>query len=331
LLDDARTTPTINGNLSLPATASIVVGKVTGTTVLGTRGDLNEQVGLAINANITSAGIINKTGLGALLLGGYSSQALTVNVNAGSIVLGPSTGGASNYKSTQIVLNAANTILDMRGNANMQIGSIVSSETTSVIKNFSQTVAGTLTTGSDNTSGTFAGTFASDYSTGALSLTKMGNGVWTLTGDSSGNILGTLAINGNTLTNTSAINLNAATGKLGFVTTNLAEGGTLNLNSSTDLLSDRLGGTTSIGTTTADRVFSNRGGVLNYVGGTGITENFATLTNTAGQSQWNLTNASAQSLINIVTFTAASTTNTGTLVIDAGSNILAWRLLPQAE
>ncbi len=332
-LDDVRAVPTINGNLILPATASIVVDRVgvnTGsiTTVLGTRGDLNEQVGLSLNANIVNAGTINKTGLGALQLGGYSNATLTVNVNAGEVILGPNTNTfATNYKNTQINL-ANGTMLDMRGNTNMQVGSVFSQDTnsatsTAIIKNFNPTTAGTLVTGADSSSGTFAGTFAADYTTGTLNVTKIGNGTWTLKGDSSANILGTLNIAGSTAVNTSAINIDQTTGKLGFVTTNLAEGGALNLNSAGNVVTNRLGGSTSVQSSTAnDRGFNNKGGVLNYVGGAAGIESLANVTNTAGQSQWNLTNSDTQSRINIATFTAASSTNTGSLVLNAGGNIL---------
>jgi autotransporter-associated beta strand protein len=177
--------------------------------------------------------------------------------------------------------------------------------------------AGTLVTGSDGTNGTFAGTLASDYTTGLLNVTKIGAGNWNLAKDNSASILGTLQINGGIVT------LDSTTAKVGFVTTILAEGGTLTLDNSTNVLSNRLGGTTSIQSATADRTFSNRGGVLNYLGGgSAVTEALNTLTNLEGASRWNLTAGTAGTTINIGTVSASSTTNRGTLTLNAGAGQL---------
>ncbi|MCX6850548.1 MAG: autotransporter-associated beta strand repeat-containing protein [Verrucomicrobia bacterium] len=315
-LDDVRIVPMLSGRLALPSTATITVAQVAGglTAVQGTTGQSNEQIGLAINSNILTSGTINKEGAGVLQLGGFSSQTLMVNVNAGTLVLGPSTGtAASNYVSTAINLANTGTILDMRGNSNIVVGTI-SGATGTFIKNFNVSTGATLVTG-DSTSGTFAGTFLSDYTSGLLSVTKVGSGDWTLTGDSSGALLGTLTILGD------AVLMDQATGKLGFVTTNLGRGGVLTLNG-TGAISDRLGGTTSIQTTTADRVFNNRGGVLNYQGSSSsaVVENLNTVTNLAGQTQWNLTqNTGNQTRINLGTLSAQSAANTGNLVLNAGA------------
>jgi autotransporter-associated beta strand protein len=320
-LDDVRVIPTLNGRLNLPSTATITVADVAGglTAVAGTAGQSNRQIGLALNSNILSSGTINKEGAGVLQLGGYSFAANTFNINNGTVVLGPSTNtAASNYKSSQLNLNAANTVLDMRGNTNIAIGSVVSAQSTSIIKNFNVSTGGVLVVGSDNTSGTFAGTFLSDYTSGLLGVTKIGTGTWTLTGDSSANLLGTLTL----LNGTTA--LDQATGKLGFVITNLGEGGVLTLNG-TGTLSDRLGGSTSIQSATADRAFNNRGGVLNYTSSTAGTfvENLNSVTNIAGQSQWNLTqNGTTQTRINLGTMTAQSGANQGSLVLNAGTGLL---------
>ena len=67
-LDDVRAVPTISGNIALGASPTITVGQVTGTRVLGTRGDFNEQIGLTLNANITGGATITKCGNGALQL-----------------------------------------------------------------------------------------------------------------------------------------------------------------------------------------------------------------------------------------------------------------------
>ncbi|MFM9000183.1 MAG: beta strand repeat-containing protein, partial [Opitutia bacterium] len=316
--DDVRVISHLAGRLSLPSTATVTVDQVAGglTTVMGTAGQSNEQVGLAINASILAGGTINQEGLGVLQLGGFSSQSLTVNVNAGQLVIGPNTGGsASNYIDTAVNLASSGTLLDMRGNSNVALGTI-SGVAGTIIKNFHPTAGSTLVTG-NGVSGTFAGTFVSDFRYGdnsSFNVFKIGSGNWTLSGDSSTSLLGTFSIIGGTVT------LNQATGKLGFFTTNLSRGGVLTLNGA-NALSDRLGGASSI-QGSSDRVFNNRGGVLNYAGSSAaaVVEALGTAQNVAGQTVWNLTqNAGNQTRINIVAFNAQTGTLPGALTLNAGA------------
>ena len=194
----------------------------------------------------------------------------------------------------------------MRGSTNVQIGSVTSASATAVIKNFSPLTAGTLVTGSDNASGAFAGVLASDYTSGVLSVTKIGTGNWNLGLDNSANILGTLQLSGGTVT------LNSATARVGFVTTILSGGAALTLDNSGSVLNDRLGGTISVVATTADRAFSNRGGVLNFIGGASAgSEALNVVTNLEGMSTWTLTPGTAATSLNVTTFTASTTTNRG--------------------
>ncbi|MBL9133345.1 MAG: autotransporter-associated beta strand repeat-containing protein, partial [Verrucomicrobiaceae bacterium] len=180
------TIPTIAGNLVLGSTATVNVGLVSGTEVT-VNGTTNSQVGLAINANVKGATTLNKTGPGVLQLGGVSDSLTAINVTTGTVVL----GAASNYKNATLNLSAG-TILDTRGANNLAIGTISGS---GIIKNFSLTANSTLVTG-NSTSGIFSGTMGSDYTTAAqapwLSVTKIGTGTWTLTGDNENNLLGTL-------------------------------------------------------------------------------------------------------------------------------------------
>jgi len=162
---------------------------------------------------------------------------------------------------------------------------------------------------------------ASDYTSGLLNVTKIGSGNWSLSLDNSANLLGILQVN-----NGSVI-LNGSAARVGFVTTILAEGGTLTLDNSTNVLANRLGGTTSIQTATSDRALSNRGGILNFIGGSSaVTEALGTgataVTNFEGASRWNLTAGTAGSTITFGTLVAASTTNRGTLTLDTGSGLL---------
>ena len=317
-LDDVRVIAHLAGRLSLPSTATVTVARVADglTTVMGTAGQSNEQVGLAINASILAGGTINKEGLGVLQLGGFSSQSLTVNVNAGTLVIGPnSNGSASNYADTAVNLAASGTILDMRGNTNVALGT-VSGVAGTIIKNFHPTAGSTLVTG-NAVSGTFAGTFVSDFRYGdssSFNVNKIGSGDWTLSGDSSASLLGTFSIFGG------AVVLDQATGKLGFVTTNLGLGGVLTLNGA-NALSDRLGGVSSI-QAADDRVFNNRGGVLNYAGSStaAVVETLRVAQNVAGQTVWNLTqNTGNQTRITIATFNAQSGTLHGALTLNAGA------------
>ena len=170
-LQDLRTIPSIFGNLVLPATAEITVGSNADGAVIN-NGFTNNQAGLALNANIASGGTINVDGTGALSLGGASTASLTLNVTSGEVLL----GAYSNYQNTTIALANSGTALDMRGVATeLQVGSI-SGVAGSIIKNFSATAGGTLVTGSDGTSTTFSGTITSDYTSGLLSITKIGGG-----------------------------------------------------------------------------------------------------------------------------------------------------------
>jgi hypothetical protein len=200
-----------------------------------------------------------------LQLAGVSYVQNTVNVNAGALVI----GGASNYGLTQVNVGAG-AILDMRGQNNLQLGSVIGAGT---IKNFhaAQTAA-TLITGADNTDGTFSGTFVSDFSNALLSVRKMGTGNWTLSGDSSGSMLGTLTVANGTLT------LAAATAKEGFQTYNFQKGATLLLDNTSNAVNFRLGsGTVATG---ANTTLQPQGGelVIRGNGSTAVREAVQTLT-----------------------------------------------------
>ena len=148
-LDDVRVVSNLAGRLNLPSVATVTVAQVAGglTAVQGIAGQSNEQVGLAINSSILTAGTINKEGLGVLQLGGFSNQSLTVNVNAGALVLGANNNNsASNYADMAVNLTASGTILDMRGSSNVALGT-VSGVAGTFIKNFSPTSGVSLLTG----------------------------------------------------------------------------------------------------------------------------------------------------------------------------------------
>ena len=184
-LFDVRTVPVINGNLSLPSSITVAVDPVTVDASVTNGGVTNGQIGLAINANLAGpGGAITKTGSGVLSLGGVSTVANNVSVSAGTLVLGTN----ANYNNFAINVGASGT-LDMRGQANIQVGSISGA---GIIRNFHVSTPGTLILGADHANAQFDGTLTGDYTTGALNITKIGTGSWTLTADSRSQILGTL-------------------------------------------------------------------------------------------------------------------------------------------
>lgn len=266
-LDDVRVPAWLGGNLWLPAATTVSVDTVKDTLVSGPSAisGFNGQIGLGINANLVSATTINKTGSGVLQLGGVSYVQNTVNVNAGALVL----GGGANYGLTQVNVGAG-AILDMRGQTMLQVGSVIGAGT---IKNFhaAQTAA-TLITGADNTDGTFSGTFVSDFQNALLSVRKMGTGNWTLSGDSSGSLLGTLTVANGTLT------LASATAKEAFQTYNFQKGATLLLDNTSNAVNFRLGNITV--PTGATTTLQPQGGelVLRGNGATAVREAVQTLT-----------------------------------------------------
>ncbi|OYW76067.1 MAG: hypothetical protein B7Z37_10495, partial [Verrucomicrobia bacterium 12-59-8] len=311
LLDDVRVVPALLGLLSLSSSTTITVDPVTNASVNG-----NGQIGLTINSNIVAGGTITKAGSGVLQLGGVSYVANTVGFadgDSGELVLGTN----SNYAGTTIDLGYSGNVLDMRGQTNLQVGTITG-VAGSIIKNFSVATAGTLVTG-DSTSGTFAGKFNSDYYTtstggGVLNVTKIGSGNWTLTGDSSGGIIGTLLVNAGTVT------VSGANGKLGFGVETISQGGVLTLDNSGvagNAVNNRLGGITAF--SSSAHVMNFQGGTLNYLANNNIatSEVLGTMTLLAGQSMFSLTPSTGAfgTSVTITTLTAQSATNTGTLVI----------------
>src|SRR5205823_1423754 len=129
---------------------------------------------------------------------------------------------------------SAGTTLDTRGNTG-SIGSLASASTTSVVQNGLQGTAGTLVTGIDNNSSTFAGTLQSPFPTGLLNVTKIGTGILTLTNNSAATNNGTLTVNGGGVT------VNGASGAISFTTTTLNTGGTLLLDYGASAANDRMG------------------------------------------------------------------------------------------
>ena len=303
-LQDLRTIPSIFGNLVLPSAAEITVAANADGSMTN-NGFVNQQIGLALNSGLftststaASAGVnttLTVDGAGALSLGGASNAALTLNVSHGEVVL----AAGSNYQNTSIALSSGAAV-DLRGQTNLQVGAITGS---GVIKNFSATAttagAATLVVGSLNTNFEFDGTLVSDYSSGLLNVTKIGSGVWTLTGADASQLLGTLLVEGGASvgaggTASGGIYLGGANATLGFTNYTLASGGNLVLDDTTNAVSGRLGingiasgATAGIGNAYSGqaRVLQMQGGTLAILGGaTAVTEtvNEITMTNGGG-------------------------------------------------
>ena len=277
--------PTVNGFVSL----------TTGAMVVNANAYVPNQVGLALNANVaTGSAAITLTGTGWLALGGQSQnylQPINVNTTGGGVAIGSGTGGASGVVFGSQIILSAGTTLDTRGNTGT-IGSLASASTTSVLENGLQGTAGTLVTGLDNLSSTFAGTIVSPFPTGLLNLTKIGTGTWTLTNDSTATNDGVMTVSGGGVT------LAAAGAKIGFTTTTVNTGGTILLDNSSAATNNRLGGafltTTAAVLAPTERTVTLAGGNLTVNGNglTVITENLGNVTGINGS---------------IITLSAAST------------------------
>ncbi|OYW77350.1 MAG: hypothetical protein B7Z37_04705 [Verrucomicrobia bacterium 12-59-8] len=319
-LSDLREIPAILGFLNLAAATTVSVDAISTGNV-----GANSQIGLTINSNILSSGTITITGAGVLGLGGVSYVANTVNfdTSGATLVLGPS----SNYGLTSI--NTTNGTLDMRGLSNLQVQKVTG---TGTIKNFNTAAAGTLTVGgfgTNSASFAFNGALTSDYSSGALNITKIGTGTMTLGSvDNSGNILGTLLVGQGT------VQLNDATAREGFAAYTLNVGGTLLLDSSTNVLSNRLGGNVNatFAQTGATRSLTMQGGTLVFTGGaSAVTENIGVLTiqNGGGVIQLNGGIGGVNLSITALTTTGTATSafsnqnSTGTLLIQGAASSVA--------
>ncbi len=233
---ETYTVPVINGFINLTNATPII------------QVDANvyspNQVGLTVNANIaTTASAIAKSGTGWLGIGGQSTNLVgtAFNLNTGGLAYSPSSGSALAILGSSVTM-AAGTTIDARGNnqgagyAGLVLGSITSSSPSAVLLNGVQGTAGNITTGLDNTSTSYAGSFASPYATGLLNVTKIGTGAWTLTGGGNTTASGTLAVSNGSV----AVN---AAGVANFQTYTLNTGGTLLVDNATAAEQDnRLGG-----------------------------------------------------------------------------------------
>ncbi len=149
---------------------------------------------LTVNSPVTGAGLISKTGAGALILGGTASNALSLAVNTGTVELNKtgaadavavgslSMGSGTSAKLTgsngnQIGgdLHLAGGTLDINGQ-NEAVGALTATGSDGLVVN--NGAAATLSVGEGDSTSTFPGTLANG--SGTLSLTKVGAGSLTM-------------------------------------------------------------------------------------------------------------------------------------------------------
>ncbi len=282
------TIPTINGLLSMTAATPTIkvdpsnlpgqIGLELNAVLTGVGGSANNGA-IAISTGAAAGGVIGLGGQQGAQATGYAPYTGALNVAASTTVAFGA--GGVNYGGSQVNLGSSTAVLDSRALTGY-VGSIVGS---GVIQNYNLNTAGAIFTGLDGTSGTFSGTINSPFSSGLLSITKVGAGTWTLTGNSyaaNQTNSGTLAVSGGT------VDVNA-TGALSFQTYALNPGGTLLLDDSGTAQNNRLGTaynqeTANISSTTSNRNVSFTGGNLTINGNASaaVTEGIGAINSVAG-------------------------------------------------
>ncbi|MEI6606748.1 MAG: autotransporter-associated beta strand repeat-containing protein, partial [Verrucomicrobiota bacterium] len=241
---------------------------------------------------ISGSGGITKIGAGALVLTGSNAFTGATTISVGALRVA---GGTALADSSAVTLaNTNGVLLDVLESET--IGSLAGGGTTG--GNVTLT-GGTLTTGSNNSSSTFAGGIS-----GSGSLTKTGGGVFTFTGTNSAT--GATTINGGTL----LIGGGAAIGDASAVTLADTAGAILDLNGSNETIGSLAGGGASGGNITLGSATLTAGGNnanTTYAGGIsgsgGITK--------IGAGALVLTGSNA--------FTGATTISAGTLRVAGGT------------
>jgi autotransporter-associated beta strand protein len=126
--------------------------------------EFNQSTSGTYASIMSGTGILNKAGSGTVTLSGVNTYTGTTNINAGTLTIGNSSSNISDSSAVTVSSGATFDLDDF----NETIGSLAGSVTLG---------SGALTTGGDNSSTTFSGIMSE---TG--SLTKNGNGTFTLTG-----------------------------------------------------------------------------------------------------------------------------------------------------
>jgi fibronectin-binding autotransporter adhesin len=204
---------------SLAGSGNVTLGTATLTTG-------NDNTSTTYAGTMSGTGSLVKIGSGTLTLSGTSSYTGATSVNAGTL----QAGAANVFAGSSAFTLAAGAILDLN-NFNQTIGSLAGSGSVTL-------GTATLTTGSDNTSTTYAGTVS-----GSGALVKIGTGTLTLSGTS--NYTGATDVNAGTL---QAGAVNAFAPSSAFT---VASGATLDLNSFNQTIGSLAGsGGVTLGTAT---------------------------------------------------------------------------------
>jgi autotransporter-associated beta strand protein len=177
---------------------------------------VNGPINLLANSRI--GGTINGGTIQSVISGAYQLE-VWGTTNSFILTMGPTNGAPQAYASTLITagsISAANNNAissgpltldsggDMRVNGNnVTVASLSSINSGSIlliegprVRNMHASIPGTLTTGTDNSNSEFDGTF-SDGAAASFGLTKVGNGILTLTGVSSNT--GPVTVSGGTI------------------------------------------------------------------------------------------------------------------------------------
>ncbi|XHS77015.1 autotransporter-associated beta strand repeat-containing protein [Burkholderiaceae bacterium UC74_6] len=278
------------------AGGGVTGGNVTlGTATLTTGGD-NTSTSFA--GVISGSGGLIKNGSGVQTLSGTSTYTGATTINAGTLQAGGAAGGQAFGSGSAVTLaNTAGATLDLNG-FNQTIGSLAGGGSTGGNVTLG---AGTLSTGGNNTSTSYAGVIS-----GSGGLTKNGSGVQTLSGTST--------YSGATTINAGTVQAGAAAGGQAFginsaVTLANTAGATLDLNSFDQSIASLDGGGS-----TGGNVLLGAGTVT--LTGSGATTYAGVISGTGGLTK---TGTGTQTLSGTNTYTGATTVNAGTLQAGAAA------------
>jgi len=287
LASNAESVASLGDGAGTPAFGTVTLGSAT-LTVSGATSRTYSGV-------ISGTGALTKAGTSTLTLAGANTFTGAATINAGTL---RTAGGTAIADTVAVTLaNAAGAILDLNGTSET-VGSLAGGGTTGGTVTLG---AGTLTSGGDNTSTTFAG-----VASGTGGLTKAGTGVLTLSGTNT--FTGAATINAGTLRPSGGT---AIADTVAVVLANVA-GAILDLNGTSETVGSLAGGGSTGGAVTLGA------GTLTS-GGDNTTTTFAGVASGTG----GLTKAGTGvlTLSGTNTFTGAATINAGTLRTAGGTAI----------
>ncbi|WP_034408861.1 Ig-like domain-containing protein, partial [Comamonas thiooxydans] len=213
-----------SGQVTLSGGTLAVTGSTTidNAIAVAAASTINNSANAALSGVLSGSGTLTKSGASTLTLSGSNTHSGAVSLSAGGLTL----SGGSAIGNNSAVTQSASTTLTL--SSDETIGSLAG--TGSVVLN-----AG-LTTGSDNTSTTYAGAIS-----GLFGLTKAGSGTLTLTGNNT--------YTGATTVSAGGLTLNRVGGALdGNTSVAVASGATLTLTADETIDALSGAGTVALGT-----------------------------------------------------------------------------------